>query len=135
MIKDQLTAAGSCRRALAWFRRPRRVESTPSAWALVAPTVERIAEIEQLAAERHAALRVLVDPHFVPGECTWCAPARPELATVRIFGNPSPAFQDAPLRTVEVCHCCAVNPRTGAVRQALIEAEQHRLVVVEVCES
>lgn len=127
--------SGRCHRALAWFRRRRAVESTPSAWALLPSTAERIAQIEAIAAGEHAAFRVLVDPHFVPGVCTWCAPARPELATVRIFGNPTPRFPDSPLYTVEVCHGCAVNPRTSAVRQALIESERYRLVVVEVCES
>lgn len=124
-----------CRRAMAWFRRDRAVESTPAAWALLPSTAVRIAELEEIAEQRHGSMRVIIDPHFTPGECTWCAPARPELATVRIFGNPTPQFADAPLRMVEVCHGCAVNSRTGAVRQALIEAEQFRLVMVEVCES
>lgn len=134
MIEEQLKAPGRCRRALSVWLHRRPVQPVPDAWALLASTAVRVVELETLAAARAGALRVLIDPHFVPGECTWCAPARPELATVRIVGNPAPGC-DKPLRTVEVCHGCAVNPRSGAIRQALIEAGQWRLVVVEVCES
>lgn len=134
MIEEQLKAQGRCRRALSGWLHRRPVQPVPDAWALLASTGMRVVELETLAAARGGAIRVLIDPHFVPGECAWCAPARPELATVRICGSPAPGCEQ-PLRTVEVCHGCAVNPRTGAVRQALIEAGQWRVVVVEVCES
>ncbi|GAB3376464.1 hypothetical protein [Amycolatopsis echigonensis] len=137
MIAAQTTRQ-RCRSALgAWLRgRRHQIEQTPASWALLAPTAVRVAEIEAVAEEMHGAIKVMIDPHFTPGECTWCAPARPELATVRVCGDPDPE-QDhmKPLFAAEVCHRCAVNPRTGAVRQALIEAGPHRLVEVEVCES
>ncbi|SFO60773.1 hypothetical protein [Amycolatopsis rubida] len=136
MITAQTTRQ-RCRQTLgAWLHGRRRpVEATPASWALLAPVGDRVAEIEAVAEQMHGALRVMIDPHFTPGACTWCAPARPELATVRVCGDPDPDREDLkPLFAVEVCHRCAVNPRTGAVRQALIEAGPHRLVEVEVCE-
>ncbi|WP_033288289.1 hypothetical protein [Amycolatopsis jejuensis] len=136
MIAQQSTGR-RCRRALgAWLNGQRRpVEATPPSWQLLAPPSVRVAEIEAVAEQMHGALRVMIDPHFTPGECTWCAPARPELATVRVCGDPDPDRDDLrPLFAVEVCHSCAINPRTGAVRQALIEAGPFRLVSVEVCE-
>ncbi|WP_409186672.1 hypothetical protein F9C11_21525 [Amycolatopsis sp. VS8301801F10] len=135
MIAAQTTGQ-RCRRALgAWLHGCRRpVEPTPASWRMPSRD-ERIAEIEAVAEEMHGPLRVLVDPHFTPGDCTWCKPDRPALATVRVFGDPAPEREHLnPLRSVEVCHGCAVNPRTGAVRQALIEAGPYRLVVIEVCE-
>lgn len=134
MIAVQSTGR-RCRRTLgAWLQGHRGpVEPTPPSWQLLPPVDVRIAEIEAIGAQRHSAVRVLIDPHFAPGACGWCDPTRPDITTVRIVGNPIPLADAVPLRTVEVCHAHAVAER-GALRQALVEAGQHRLVRVEVCE-
>lgn len=134
MIAAQTTRQRCLNTIGAWLHgRRRRVEATPPSWALLAPTDVRVAEIEAVAEQRHCAVKVLIDPHFTPGACGWCDPSRPEITTVRIFGNPIPLKESAPLRSVEVCHAHAVAER-GALRQAFFEAGQHRLVRVEVCE-
>ena len=122
--------ARRCVQALAGWLCPTPVE-TPDPWLLDT----RIAELEQIHPTR---VRVTIDPHFIPTDCSWCVRSRPEMTSVRVYGSPDcavcPDDGMAPLVRAEVCHRCATSPRTGPIRQALVEAGAFRVIQVEVCQ-
>lgn len=107
-----------------------RPAAAPAVDGLLPVLAERIARIEALG-----RVAVTVDPAFMPVECGWCRPDRPAITSVRVHGAAADDELLNPLRVVEVCFGCAVNPRTGPIRQAQIEAAAPAAVIrVEVCE-
>lgn len=107
---------------------------------------ERIARLEALGGPR---VQVTIDSEFTPRECAWCKPERPQITSVRVWGQPRQGDTGRPLLVVAVCLRCALGTparpasfghprgraeRIGAVRQALIEARPGALIRIEVCE-
>lgn len=141
---DQGAVARWCTSAAALLRRAALLPARPLAPLGTddMPTLpERIRLIEDYGGSR---VQVTVDPGFRPRPCPWCAPARPRVTSVRVWGAApdDPLRRFRPLRVVAVCLQCALatptptgrKPRLGALGQALAEARPGAVVRVEVAE-
>lgn len=111
------------------YDRRSQTDVIPAVGALLPAVEVRVAEIRRA----FPGVLVTVDPDFVPTECRWCMPERPELATVRVTGSPAKDDVDKPLQVAEAHHRCVLGEH-GPIRQALIESASDNDIRVEVCE-
>lgn len=99
------------------------------------PPIQLLATVDQRIVElqRFGGIHITVDPHFIVGECDWCA--RGEITTVRVTGQPHGDDVHNPLEQVEVCHYCATS-RYGPINQARVEQDPNSDldIEVEICE-
>jgi hypothetical protein len=91
------------------------------------------------AAGRQAVVTVARD--FTPHECPACAPRRPRITSVRVWGAPR-ADVARPMEVAAVCLQCALGipavghlgKRVGLIQRVLDEARPSGAIRIEVCE-
>lgn len=84
---------------------------------------------------------VTVDRDFTPHECPTCAPRRPRVASLRVWGAPR-ADVAQPLQVAAVCLQCALGipavghlgKGAGVIQRVLDEARPGAAIRIEVCE-
>lgn len=99
---------------------------------------ERMALLAR-AAGRQAVVTIARD--FTPHECPTCAPRRPRVTSVRVWGAPR-ADVAQPLQVAAVCLQCALGipavghlgKRVGLIQRVLDEARPGGAIRIEVCE-